>query len=121
MELDTQIISKLLTFIKVCIGSVLKDLGKYDEALAIFSEILEAHQKLGSDHPRLLEVQRLIGCAHFHKGERALSVYSKVYKLQEDKYGDEHRYTLSTQSTIAESISKWETMTKHCKSKVHGS
>ncbi|KAG8198305.1 hypothetical protein JTE90_021559 [Oedothorax gibbosus] len=87
-----------------CIGSVLKNLGKFDEAVAIFREIYEALKTtLGSDHSRVLEIQSLIANSYFYKGDydNALAVYSEVFDVQEQKHGDDHEETLATQSSIA--------------------
>ncbi|RXR08294.1 tetratricopeptide repeat protein [Pseudoxanthomonas composti] len=85
-------------------ASALRELGRYDEAIALYRKALAGREALhGKGHIATLEAMRGLGGALFLKEAhaQALPVLRAAHTLSSDIYGPRHDHTLSIASDLA--------------------
>lgn len=85
-------------------GCFLADYAKYDEALAIHSELARLREEmLGKDHPRTAASYNNIGIVYFNLGDydKALEYYKQAMDIRGRALGKEHPNTVQSYNDIA--------------------
>jgi tetratricopeptide (TPR) repeat protein len=78
--------------------------GRHEQALALFSELLNDQTRLlGPDHPDILTTRNNIAVTHHAAGrlEQALTRYAELFEDQIALLGPDHPNTLTTRDSIA--------------------
>ncbi len=85
-------------------ADVLREMGRYDEAIVLYRKALQGRQALhGAGHIATLEPMRGLGGALFlsEKNSEALPILQAAHTLATDIYGARHDHTLSIASDLA--------------------
>jgi tetratricopeptide (TPR) repeat protein len=82
------------------LDAALNERKQWDQIEPLIQACVAWHEKLGSDHPEILESMRRVGYAYWRmeQFEKAIALYEQLLKLDEARYGREHPIT---QTTIA--------------------
>ena len=85
-------------------ANVLREMGRYDEAIALYRKALAGRQALhGAGHIATLEPMRGLGGALFlsEKFDQALPILRAAHTLSKDIYGPRHDHTLTIASDLS--------------------
>ena len=82
----------------------LLNLGRYDQAIPLFRDILEARERvLGEEHPDTLGSRNNLAVAYWNAGrhQEGIALHEKALEMMERVLGEEHPDTLSSRNNLA--------------------